>query len=197
MNSSRNERSQNSKDGTSSIQDGSLEILNGLKSPNDLKSMSIQELKRLADEIRLVLCNLSEKKSVHFASNLGVVELTIALHTAFDFRRDRLVWDVGHQCYPHKILTGRFDRIETIRSRGGLSGYPNPAESEYDLFLTGHAGCSVGTALGLACGDSLLARTRDVDNRVLSGESDATVNEKTDAARGERYSVAVVGDGDS
>ncbi|MBQ9872922.1 MAG: 1-deoxy-D-xylulose-5-phosphate synthase [Thermoguttaceae bacterium] len=156
-----------------------LPILSGLESPKDLKSMSSDELTRLAEEIRVALRNLSEKKSVHFASNMGVVELAIALHAVFDFSKDRLVWDVGHQCYPHKLLTGRFSQFETIRERGGLSGFPNPAESEYDLFKTGHAGCSVGSALGLARGDALM--------------SDFEREEGTEPE--ERYSVAVVGDG--
>ncbi len=87
---------------------------------------------------------------------MGVIELTLALHTTFDFRRDRLIWDTGHQVYPHKMITGRYDEFHTMRAKGGLMGYPNPAESDYDLFMTGHAGCSVGTALGLRCGDDLL-----------------------------------------
>lgn len=158
-------------------------LLSALKSPNDLRSMSLDELTRLAAEIRTILCDLSEKRSFHFASNLGVVELTIALHSVFDFSRDRLVWDVGHQCYPHKLLTGRFKNFETLRTRGGLSGYPNPLESDYDLFMTGHAGCSVGSVLGLACGDSLLDRINKLDKR------------DSEDASPERNSVAVVGDG--
>ncbi|MDA1039350.1 MAG: 1-deoxy-D-xylulose-5-phosphate synthase, partial [Planctomycetota bacterium] len=91
-------------------------------------------------------------------SNLGVVELCLALHRVFDFSRDRLIWDTGHQIYPHKLITGRFSQFGTIRTRGGLMGYPNPDESPYDLFMTGHAGCSVSTALGLASGDDLCGR---------------------------------------
>lgn len=158
-------------------------LLSALKSPNDLHSMSLDELTRLAAEIRTVLCDLSEKRSFHFASNLGVVELTIALHSVFDFSRDHLVWDVGHQCYPHKLLTGRFKSFETLRTRGGLSGYPNPSESDYDLFMTGHAGCSVGSVLGLACGDALLERLAKPNKG------------NNDGALSERNSVAVVGDG--
>jgi 1-deoxy-D-xylulose-5-phosphate synthase len=86
---------------------------------------------------------------------LGVVELCLALHSVFDFKKDRLIWDTGHQIYPHKLITGRYHEFKTIRERGGLMGYPNPAESEYDLFMTGHAGCSVSTALGLKSGDDL------------------------------------------
>jgi 1-deoxy-D-xylulose-5-phosphate synthase len=117
--------------------------------------MSTQELEQLAAEIRDVLCNLLATRTAHFASNLGVVELCLALHSVFDFRKDRLIWDTGHQIYPHKLITGRYHEFKTIRERGGLMGYPNPAESDYDLFMTGHAGCSVSTALGLKSGDDL------------------------------------------
>jgi 1-deoxy-D-xylulose-5-phosphate synthase len=109
-------------------------------------------------------------RPAHFASNLGVVELCLALHLTFDFRQDRLIWDTGHQIYPHKLITGRFPQFGTIRTRGGLMGYPNPQESPFDLFMTGHAGCSVSCSLGLKVGDELLGR-------------------------GERHSVAVIGDG--
>ena len=165
-------------------------LLRELRSAEPLRSMSLEDLKRLATEIRSTICDLAERRGVHFASNLGVVELAIALHSTFDFRRDRLVWDVGHQCYPHKLLTGRFAEFSGIRTRGGLSGYPDPDESEYDLFRTGHAGCSVGTALGLARGDELAAR--------LNGGETASEAEKsgeTEEADAPRYSVAVVGDG--
>jgi 1-deoxy-D-xylulose-5-phosphate synthase len=97
-------------------------------------------------------------RPAHFASNLGVVELCLALHLTFDFTKDRLIWDTGHQIYPHKLITGRYPQFETIRTRGGLMGYPNPQESPYDLFMTGHAGCSVSCALGLKVGDELLGR---------------------------------------
>jgi 1-deoxy-D-xylulose-5-phosphate synthase len=106
--------------------------------------------------MREALCRLVATRTAHFASNLGVVELTLALHTTFDFSRDRLIWDTGHQVYPHKMATGRYPEFHTIRTKGGLMGYPNPAESPYDLLMTGHAGCSVASALGLKCGDDLL-----------------------------------------
>lgn len=131
-------------------------LLAAIRSPHDLRALSPKELEELAAEMREDLCRLVAKRSAHFASNLGVVELTLALHTTFDFSRDRLIWDTGHQIYPHKMVTGRYDRFQTIRTRGGLMGYPNPQESPYDLFMTGHAGCSVATALGLKCGDDLL-----------------------------------------
>jgi len=132
--------------------------------------MSNADLAQLGDEIREVLCNLLASRTAHFASNLGVVELCLALHSVYDFRSDRLIWDTGHQIYPHKLVTGRYHEFSTIRTRGGLMGYPNPQESEYDLFMTGHAGCSVSTALGLRSGDD------------LRGED-------------QRRSVAVIGDG--
>ncbi len=131
-------------------------LLSIINSPADLKKFSPKELIQLAAEMREALCRLAATRTAHFASNLGVVELTLALHTTFDFSRDRLIWDTGHQVYPHKMVTGRYDEFHTLRAKGGLMGYPNPAESDYDLFMTGHAGCSVGTALGLRCGDELL-----------------------------------------
>jgi 1-deoxy-D-xylulose-5-phosphate synthase len=145
-------------------------LLAKIESPRDLQKLSPAKLDQLATEMRVALCNLVSSRSAHFASNLGVVELCIALHATFDFSRDRLIWDTGHQIYPHKLITGRYKRFESIRTKGGLMGYPNPQESEYDLFMTGHAGCSVSTALGLKVGDDL-----------VGGDS--------------RYSVAVVGDG--
>jgi 1-deoxy-D-xylulose-5-phosphate synthase len=134
-------------------------LLPKITSPLLLHSLSAGELEQVADEIRDVLCNLLSVRTAHFASNLGVVELCIALHSVFDFRRDRLIWDTGHQIYPHKLITGRYDEFSTIRTKGGLMGYPNPAESEFDLFMTGHAGCSVSTVLGLKSGDDLLAQS--------------------------------------
>jgi len=131
-------------------------LLSTIRSPADLKRLGPKELDQLAAEIREALCRLCGTRTAHFASNLGVVELTLALHTTFDFSRDRLIWDTGHQIYPHKMVTGRYAAFPTIRTRGGLMGYPNPAESPYDLFLTGHAGASLSTALGLKCGDDLL-----------------------------------------
>ena len=134
------------------------EMLAKLESAEPLHDMSTPDLEKLGVEIRDVLCNLLATRTAHFASNLGVVELCLALHSVFDFRKDRLIWDTGHQIYPHKLITGRYHEFKTIRERGGLMGYPNPAESEYDLFMTGHAGCSVSTALGLKSGDDLIGQ---------------------------------------
>lgn len=133
-------------------------LLPSIKSPLDLRQLSDDQLAGLAAEIRQELCAPMFSRTVHFASNLGVVELCLALHQVFDFRRDRLIWDTGHQIYPHKLITGRYEQFRSIRARGGLMGYPNPAESEYDLFMTGHAGCSVSCALGLKAGDELAGR---------------------------------------
>ena len=132
-------------------------LLSRIASPFDLRTMSDLELRQLADEIRDTLCNLVSQRSAHFASNLGVVELCIALHQVFDFTNDRLIWDTGHQIYPHKLLTGRYEKFASIRQRGGLMGYPNPQESQYDLFMTGHAGASVSTVLGMKAADDLVS----------------------------------------
>ena len=148
-------------------------ILPTIQSPHDLRELSLPQLERLADEMREVLCNLVSCRSAHFASNLGVVELCLALHQTFDFRHDRLIWDTGHQIYPHKLITGRYPQFDTMRTKGGLMGYPNPEESEYDLFMTGHAGASVSTALGpgerrraAAAGRRALERRGDRRRRV-------------------------------
>jgi 1-deoxy-D-xylulose-5-phosphate synthase len=135
-------------------------LLSKLESAADLHGMSLADLQRLAGEIREVLCNLVATRSAHFASNLGVVELCLALHSVYDFRTDRLIWDTGHQIYPHKLVTGRYHEFGTIRTKNGLMGYPNPAESDYDLMMTGHAGSSISTMLGLCIGDELLDENR-------------------------------------
>jgi 1-deoxy-D-xylulose-5-phosphate synthase len=126
--------------------------LNGIHSPEDLKALSEGDLEKVCDEMRSFLLDTVQETGGHLGSNIGVVELATALHTVFDFRRDRLVWDVSHQCYPHKILTGRRDGFGLLRKTGGMCGFTNPKESEYDLFHTGHAGTSVSLALGLAIG---------------------------------------------
>ena len=119
--------------------------------------MTPAELVRLAREIRTLITDTVSETGGHLASNLGVVDLTLALHRAFDFSRDHLVWDVGHQCYAHKILTGRREAFKRLRRSGGASGFPSPDESPYDLFRTGHAGASISTALGLALAERAAA----------------------------------------
>src|SRR5437899_1645954 len=135
-----------------------IELLSKIASPADLQQLTDEQLTHLTQEMRDELVRVLSIRPAHFASNLGVVELCVALHLTFDFSRDRLIWDTGHQIYPHKLITGRYNRFETIRKRGGLMGYPNPHESSYDLFMTGHAGCSISCALGLKVGDDLLGR---------------------------------------
>src|SRR6266702_3276662 len=125
------------------------EILSRIHSPADLHPLSEAELHQLAQEMRDELMRVLSIRPAHFASNLGVVELCLALHLTFDFSKDRLIWDTGHQIYPHKLVTGRFKQFGTIRTKGGLMGYTNPHESDFDLFMTGHAGCSTSTSLGL------------------------------------------------
>jgi 1-deoxy-D-xylulose-5-phosphate synthase len=146
-------------------------ILDRVKGPADLREMSVGELKKLADEIREYITHSVSRTGGHLASNLGVVELTIALHYVFDFRTDRLLWDVGHQCYAHKILTGRKDEFAELRRRGGISGFPNPKESEYDVFSVGHAGTSIATATGMA----LSAQHNKTDEKIVAVVGDASI----------------------
>jgi 1-deoxy-D-xylulose-5-phosphate synthase len=144
---------------------GEHPLLASLQDAMPLRTFTPKQLESVAAEIRDVLCNLLATRTAHFASNLGVVELCLALHCEFDFRHDRLIWDTGHQIYPHKLVTGRYHDFPSIRTYGGLMGYPNPHESVYDLFMTGHAGCSVSTAVGLRSGDLL---TDQADRRTVA-----------------------------
>jgi len=144
-------------------------LLTSIQSPADLRRLSRQELRPLADELREFLLHSVARTGGHLSSNLGTVELTVALHYVFNTPEDRLVWDVGHQTYPHKILTGRRDRMGSLRQLGGVSGFPVRTESEYDAFGTAHSSTSISAALGMA----LAAKHK--------GES--------------RHSVAIIGDG--
>lgn len=132
-----------------------MQLLPAIASPADLRKLSVEQLPQLAQEIREAICEQVKKSGGHLAPNLGVVELTIALHYVFDFGHDRLLFDVGHQCYPHKLLTGRFPLLGGLRTREGMAGFPEPRESRYDLFSVGHAGTGISTAVGMARGDSL------------------------------------------
>ena len=144
-------------------------LLSAIEGPADLRRLSRSQLPQLADELRAHVLNSVSKTGGHLSSNLGTVELTIALHYVYDTPRDRLVWDVGHQTYPHKILTGRRDQMTTLRQQGGISGFPRRDESEYDTFGTAHSSTSISAAHGMA----MAAR--------LKGES--------------RRAVAIIGDG--
>src|SRR5712675_272617 len=150
--------------------DMTVPILPTIHAPADLQALDEAQLLLLAEEMREELLRVLSIRPAHFASNLGVIELCLALHLTYDFSKDRLIWDTGHQIYPHKLITGRAAELHTIRTKGGLMGYPNPAESPYDLFMSGHAGCAPSTALGLKAGDDLMGRR-------------------------ERHAVAVIGDG--
>ncbi|HMK52631.1 MAG TPA: 1-deoxy-D-xylulose-5-phosphate synthase, partial [Thermodesulfobacteriota bacterium] len=125
-------------------------ILDQIRTSHDVKGLDPEELERLCHEIREEILSITSKTGGHLASNLGVVELTAALHFVFDFPRDKLIWDVGHQSYAHKILTGRRDRFHTLRQYGGISGFPKRDESPYDAFDSGHSGTSISSALGMA-----------------------------------------------
>jgi 1-deoxy-D-xylulose-5-phosphate synthase len=146
-----------------------MKILQKINNTAELRALSRPELNTLADELRTYLLESVAQTGGHLSSNLGTVELTIALHYVFNTPEDRIVWDVGHQTYPHKILTGRRDRMSTLRQQDGLSGFPRRVESVYDTFGTAHSSTSISAALGMA----LAARTK--------GEK--------------RHSIAVIGDG--
>ncbi|MCG5246550.1 1-deoxy-D-xylulose-5-phosphate synthase N-terminal domain-containing protein, partial [Methylorubrum extorquens] len=155
-------------------------ILEGLETPDRLRLLPESELRRVADAVRAEMIDAVSITGGHLGSGLGVVELTVALHHVFDTPDDRIVWDVGHQCYPHKILTGRRDRIRTLRQGGGLSGFTKRSESEYDPFGAAHSSTSISAALGMAV-------ARDLE------EADAKA--KGGPAPKRRNMIAVIGDG--
>ncbi|MGA1732970.1 MAG: 1-deoxy-D-xylulose-5-phosphate synthase N-terminal domain-containing protein, partial [Burkholderiaceae bacterium] len=126
------------------------QLLQTINDPSDLRQLRREQLPALANELRDYLLHSVASTGGHLSSNLGTVELTIALHYVFNTPRDRLVWDVGHQTYPHKILTGRRDRMDTLRQLGGISGFPVRSESPYDTFGTAHSSTSISAALGMA-----------------------------------------------
>lgn len=160
-------------------------LLEQINNPSDLKKLSPPQLRVLADEIRQFILNSISKTGGHLASNLGIVELTLALHYVFDFKEDKLLWDVGHQCYTHKIITGRKKQFYRLRQPGGISGFPNPTESVYDQFIVGHAGTSIATAIGMALGEQI-RKTKD--------ESLAVAGTATENKREKNKIVAVIGD---
>ncbi|MCI0365357.1 MAG: 1-deoxy-D-xylulose-5-phosphate synthase [Phycisphaerales bacterium] len=157
-----------------------MKLLPTINSPADLKGLAIDQLPVVASEIRHAMAEQIKKSGGHFAPNLGVVELTIALHYVFDFSHDRLLFDVGHQCYPHKLLTGRLPMLAKLRTREGMAGFPEPRESQYDLFSVGHAGTAIPTAVGMARGDMLNGeafdpQTNPKGRRVVSLIGDASI----------------------
>jgi len=144
--------------------ESSFPILSRIENPDDLRELDEAELPELASELRAFLLESLSKTGGHLASGLGAVEITIALHYLFDTPRDRLVWDVGHQCYPHKILTGRRDQMAGLRQQHGLSGFPKITESEYDHFGAGHSSTSISAALGMA----IAAKSQGLDNKAVA-----------------------------
>ena len=147
------------------------QLLDKINSPADLHILSVKDLTALAAEIREYITHSVSRTGGHLASNLGVVELVIAMHYAFDFKQDKLLWDVGHQCYAHKIITGRKEQFTKLRRRGGISGFPSPDESEYDQFGVGHAGTSIATAIGMALG----AQYNRTDEKIVALVGDASI----------------------
>jgi len=139
-------------------------LLQTINDPADLRKLPRQQLHTLSQELRAYLLESVSQTGGHLSSNLGTVELTIALHYVFRTPYDRVVWDVGHQTYPHKILTGRRDRMSTLRQLGGISGFPRRSESEYDTFGTAHSSTSISAALGMA----LAARQKGEDRNAIA-----------------------------
>src|SRR5271167_901497 len=137
-------------------------LLDQIDFPADLRRLPEQDLRQLADELRAELIDAVSITGGHFGASLGVVELTVSLHYVFDTPHDRLIWDVGHQAYPHKILTGRRDRMHTLRAGGGLSGFTKRSESEYDPFGAAHAGTSISAALGMAVARDLRGQKHNI-----------------------------------
>lgn len=157
-------------------------ILDKVNTPEDLRKLTLTEKEKLAEEIRLFILEIVSKNGGHLASNLGVVELTIAIHSIFDTPNDKLIWDVGHQSYVHKILTGRKDKMETLRKLDGLSGFPKLSESEYDVFETGHSSTSISAAIGMARARDILKEKHQViavigDGALTGGMAEEAMND--------------------
>ena len=150
-------------------------ILESIRSPADLKRLPAAELPALCTEIRRTILDTVTKNGGHLGSSMGVVELTVALHRVYDFPHDRLFLDTGHQGYPHKLLTGRFDRFHTLRQKGGISGFPNKDESPFDAMTSGHAGTAISMALGACLGDALAPPSEHGKRRVVAMVGDASI----------------------
>jgi len=146
-------------------------ILDRIDSPTDLRSLSLEELTALAEELRQEIVKVVSRTGGHLAASLGVVELTLALHRVFESPRDSIVWDVGHQCYAHKLITGRREAFGTLRQEGGLAGFPRREESPHDAFNTGHSSTSISAALGMVCGRGFLGG----DGRVIAVVGDGAL----------------------
>ena len=147
-------------------------LLDKITIPSDLRALDKSDLRQLADELRAETIAAVSETGGHLGAGLGVVELTVALHYVFNTPDDRLIWDVGHQCYPHKILTGRRDRMRTIRQGGGLAGFTKRGESEYDPFGAGHSSTSISAGLGMAVARDLMGQ----DNHVVAVIGDGAMS---------------------
>lgn len=152
-----------------------MSLLETINNPHDLKRLSLRELTELAQEIRREIIQIVTQTGGHLASNLGAVELTVALHYVLDMPKDKIIWDVGHQAYTHKILTGRREQLKTLRQWQGLSGFPNKEESLYDTFTVGHGSTSISTALGLVCGFNGRRRSNSPRPKVVVVIGDASL----------------------
>ena len=139
-----------------------MALLEGISSPSDLKDLKRSQLPDLAGQIRKKIVDVVSRSGGHLASSLGAVELAIAIHYVFDAPEDKIIWDVGHQAYAHKIITGRAGQFETLRQHGGLSGFTKRSESPYDTFTTGHSSTSISASLGIACANSLRGKSSKV-----------------------------------
>src|SRR5215831_2279458 len=137
-------------------------LLDRMRTPADLRNLSTMQLKQLAGELRAETIDVVSKTGGHLGASLGVIELTVALHAVFEAPNDRLIWDVGHQAYPHKILTGRRERMRTLRQGGGLSGFTRRSESEYDPFGAAHSSTSISAGLGMALASTLKGDERNI-----------------------------------
>ena len=150
------------------------ELLSKIESPADLKSLSREQLKQVAVELRQAIIDNLSKTGGHFASDLGAADLILALHTVYSVPQDKIIWDTGHQCYAHKMLTGRLARFDTLRQYGGLSGFLRREESEFDLFGAGHAGTSISAAYGFAVARDMMGRTADENVLAVIGDASMT-----------------------
>src|SRR6202162_42189 len=173
-------------------------MLDAIREPRDLRLHDAEDLKQIADELRTETINAVADTGGHLGAGLGVVELTVALHSVFDTPRDRLLWDVGHQAYPHKILTGRRDRIRTLRQGGGLSGFTKRAESEYDPCGAAHPSTSISAGLGMAVARDLKGLSNNVvcvigDGAMSAGMAYEAMNNA--GARNERL-IVILNDND-
>src|SRR2546425_4291117 len=162
--------------GSTEYDPGAYELLKTIDDPAALRALDRRGLQRLAEELRTFILESVSQTGGHLSSNLGTVELTIALHHVFNTPHDRIVWDVGHQTYPHKILTGRREAMSRIRMSGGISGFPRRSESEYDTFGTAHSSTSVSAALGMAQGAKLKGETGQQKRHVVAVIGDGAMS---------------------